>query len=237
MYFNQGYIDFFEQLHKNNSRQWFKENRKWYELTVREPFKELLDNLLPEIKKLDEGIHMNSSEALFRINRDLRYFPGKKPYKTHMAAGFTRGGRKSQYAGYFLQIGLHHIVIGGGLPFLEKESLKKIRIEIAYKSDTFKRIISDSKFKSLYGFIHGESEKEIPTSFSDFHEEYPVIANKQFYYGTLYKTNQWLFNNELPKMIIDHFRAGVEFNNFMIKAISNFVDLPQTAMKRKVLKF
>ncbi|MCK5206444.1 MAG: DUF2461 family protein, partial [Cyclobacteriaceae bacterium] len=47
MHFNQGYIDFFRQLNANNSRQWFNENRKWYELAVREPFKDLIDELLP----------------------------------------------------------------------------------------------------------------------------------------------------------------------------------------------
>ncbi|MCK5469188.1 MAG: DUF2461 domain-containing protein, partial [Cyclobacteriaceae bacterium] len=148
MHFNQGYIDFFRQLNANNSRQWFNENRKWYELAVREPFKDLIDELLPEIKKLDEGIHMESKEALFRVNRDLRFSQDKPPYKTHMAAGFSRGGRKSQYAGFYLQIGLKHIIIGGGLPYIEKEVLRKIRIEIGYSNKEFQRIIEDSEFKS-----------------------------------------------------------------------------------------
>jgi len=237
MYFSQGYIDFFTQLNKNNSKNWFKENRKWYELAVREPFKVLIDDLLPEIKKLDEGIHMGSKEALFRINRDLRFSPNKKPYKTHMAAGFTQGGKKSQYAGFYLQIGMNHIVIGGGLPFIAKESLKKIRIEIAYNAEAFQRIIDNTEFKSLFGFIHGETEKEIPKNFVDIHEEHPMIANKQFYYGALYKTDQWLFRYELPELIIEHFKTGVDFNNFMIKAISKFADSLPKDSKRKILEF
>ena len=236
MYFNQGYIEFLEQLDIHNSKSWFKANRKWYELSVREPFKNLLEDLLPEIKKLDEGINMSSGDALFRINRDLRFSPGIKPYKTHMAAGFTRGGRKSQYAGFFLQIGLHHIMIGGGLPFIEKESLKKIRIEIAYRNDAFQKIINNENFQSIYGFIHGEAEHELPRSFVNFYEEYPKIANKQFYYGAIYKTKEWLFHPELPNMILDHFQAGVEFNNFMIKAISNNTHMPgQPVEKKKIL--
>ncbi len=70
---------------------------------------DLIDELLPEIKKLDEENHMESKDALFRVNRDLRYTPDKPPYKTHMAAGFSRGGRKSQYSGFYLQIGVKSI--------------------------------------------------------------------------------------------------------------------------------
>lgn len=236
-YFNQGYIDFFQKLNKNNSRKWFDENRKWYELVVREPFKELIDILLPEIKKLDEGIHLEAKDALFRVNRDLRFSQDKPPYKTHMAAGFSRGGRKSQYAGFYLQLGLKHIIIGGGLPFIEKESLKKIRIEIGYSTKTFRQIIEDPEFKSLFGFVLGENDRELPKNFIDIYEENPLIANKQFYYGSLYQIENWLFKEELPEHIMKHFHAGFNFNKFLIKAISNFTKPASPGIKREVLEF
>jgi uncharacterized protein (TIGR02453 family) len=237
MYFNQGYVDFFQQLHQNNSKRWFGENRKWYELAVREPFKELIDDLLPEIKKLDEGNQMDAKDAMFRINRDLRFSQDKPPYNTHMAAGFSKGGRKSQYAGFFLQIGLKHIFIGGGLPFIEKEVLRKIRIEIGYNNKVFQRIIEDPEFKSLFGFVHGEHVKELPKSFIDIHEESPIIANKQFYYGAFYKTENWLFKSDFPAHILRHYKAGVIFNNFLIKAISDFTLPSFPSTKRQVLEF
>lgn len=237
MYFSQGYLDFFHQLEKNNSKRWFRENRKWYELAVREPFKDLIDELLPEIKKLDEGNQMESKDALFRVNRDLRFSQDKPPYKTHMAAGFSRGGRKSQYAGFYLQIGSKHIIIGGGLPFIEKEVLRKIRIEIGYNKKAFQHLIEAPDFKSLFGFVLGENEKELPKTFLDIYEENPLIANKQFYYGALYKTEDWIFNKNLSAHILKHFQAGVNFNNFLIKAISNFTNIPNPTLKRKVVHF
>jgi len=237
MHFNQGFIDFFTQLEKNNNKRWFTENRKWYELIVREPFKNLIDELLPEVKKLDSDIHMETKDALFRINKDLRFSDDKEPYKTHMAAGFSRGGKKSHYAGFYLQVGLHHILIGGGLPFIEKDVLRKIRIEIGYNQQAFQEIIEDSEFQSFFGFVHGELEKSLPKSFIDVSEESPLIANKQFYYGALFDTKDLLFNKELPQIIIDHFRAGVVFNNFLIKAISNFSDQRYTVKSRKVYQY
>ena len=176
----------------------------------------------PEIKKLDKGIVMQSKDALFRVNRDLRFSQNKAPYKLHMAAGFSRGGKKSQYAGYYLQVGMKHIIIGGGLPFIEKEILRKIRIEIGYKNEDFLRILNDQNFKNYFGFVHGENDKEIPKSFANIYEEYPVIANKQFYYGAIYDTEDWLMNDSLPQFMLEHFKAGTLFNQFLIKAISNF---------------
>ena len=237
MHFNQGYIDFFNQLKNNNSKSWFNENRKWYELIVREPFKDLIDELLPEIKKLDPEIRMETKDALFRVNRDLRFSTDKEPYKIHMAAGFSRGGKKSQFAGFYLQIGLHHIVIGGGLPFIEKDVLRKIRIEIGYSQEAFQEIIDDEEFKRYFGFVHGEYEKSLPKSFLDVSEESPLIANKQFYYGAIFDTESLLFDDNLPEIIIDHFRAGVPFNNFLIKAISNFTQQKIPHRTRKVYQY
>lgn len=237
MNFNRGYIDFFNQLDQNNSKEWFSENKKWYELAVRAPFKDLISRILPEVKKIDEGIHMNAKESLFRVNRDLRFSENRLPYKTHMAAGFSRGGRKSQYAGYYLQIGKDHIIIGGGLPYVEKETLRKIRIEIGYNQQRFDEIINEPNFKSLYGFVHGENDKEPPKSFSGIIDDYPLIANKQFYYGAVYRTESWLFKEDLLQHIIQHFQVGASFNQFLIKAISDFTSPVFPDRKRKVLEF
>lgn len=237
MYINQGYIDFFRQLSENNNKRWFKENRKWYELAVREPFKLLADDLLPGIKKLDEGIHMQSKDALFRVNRDLRFSQSNAPYKLHMAAGFSRGGKKSQYAGYYFQVGMKHIIIGGGLPFIEKEMLRKIRIEIGYTNEDFHRILEDKNFKNYFGFVHGENDKEIPKSFANIYEENPVIANKQFYYGAIYKTEDWIMNDALPQFMLEHFKAGTLFNQFLIKAISNFNGFAVTQKSARPLTY
>ncbi len=223
MYFSKGYTDFFERLNDNNTRQWFDENRKWYELSVREPFKDMIEDLLPGIKNIDNEIIMESKDAMFRINRDLRFAQNMPPYKTHMAAGFSRGGRKSQFAGYYIQIGLNNIIIGGGLPFIEKEMLRKIRIEIGYNKREFQEIIDEPQFKSLFGFVLGENDNKLPKHFVDVYNENPLIANKQFYYGAMYNTESWIFRKDLGDHILKHFIAGTRFNQFLIKAISNFM--------------
>lgn len=237
IYFNQGYIDFFRQLHKNNTKEWFQKNKKWYELSVREPFKNLIEDLLVEVKGLDSHIYMEGKEALFRINNDLRFSKNRLPYKTHLAAGFSRGGRKSNYAGYFVQIGKDHILVGGGLPYLERESLRKIRIEIGYNSDKFLSLLQEPMFRACYGTLLGEKDQNLPQSFKLVINENPWIANKQFYYVAIYNHTDLIFRHDLVQEIMRHFRAGAHINNFLINSISNFSKPIVVRQHRKVMEF
>ena len=237
-YFNRGYIEFLQRLSENNNKSWFRENKKWYELAVREPFKKLLSDLLPGVKELDPEINMESKDALFRINRDTRFSRNQLPYKTYMSAGFSRGGKKSQYAGFYLQIGANHIVMGGGLPYIDKDVLRKIRIEIGFNLPAFKRILSVRNFTDLYGTLLGEVDQDLPKSFAHISKEFPLIAKKQLYYFAFYRTDELLFNETLPNIILKHFQAGSEMNMFLINAIGDFSKSPvHSSTGKAVLEF
>ena len=236
IYFNHGYIEFLEQLNLHNNRDWFRKNKKWYELAVREPFKELVADLLPEIQKIDPDIKMEPKDALFRINRDMRFSKYQHPYKAHMAAGFTRSGRKSSLAGYYLQIGRKLTAIGGGLPYLDREILRKIRIEIGYNPEKFYSVLSEPEFQYLYGGVLGENDTELAKSFKEIANTLPIISKKQFYYTAFYKTEDVILKNDFVEFIIKHFMAGYPLNNFLINAVSNFTKPIPKRSPRKVLE-
>jgi len=219
VYFNKGYIDFFRDLSNNNTQEWFDANRKRYEESVREPFKSFVESLLPNVRLIDPEIRMEVKDALFRINRDLRFHQDEPPYRTHMAAGFSKGGRKSQYAGYFIHFGADNMFIGGGVPFLEKESLKKIRIEIAFREFEFKKIAERKRFTELFGNILGENTGHIPKEFRDIYQKQPLIGNKQFYYGAMYPTAKHLFRKDLERFVLGHFSEGQLLNQFLKTAL------------------
>jgi uncharacterized protein (TIGR02453 family) len=218
-YFERGYIDFLQDLKKNNTQRWFDANRKRYEESVREPFKAFVEILLPKISVLDPEIRMEAKDAIFRINRDQRFHQDDAPYRIHMAAGFSKGGRKSQFAGYFIHFGIKNLFIGGGVPFLEKESLKKIRIEIAFRAYDFKKVTQSEPFANLYGNILGENTGHIPKEFSDMYLKEPLIGNKQFYYGAMYSVQDHLFRGDLDQFVYKHFAAGKPVNEFLKSAL------------------
>ena len=45
-FFTQELLDFFIELAPNNNKDWFDENRKRYEKSVKEPFKDFVNHLI-----------------------------------------------------------------------------------------------------------------------------------------------------------------------------------------------
>ena len=64
-------LQFLNQLAKNNNREWFAENKEWYQ-RCREKMFFLVDLLINEIRKFDVQIPVTDpAENVFRIYRDV----------------------------------------------------------------------------------------------------------------------------------------------------------------------
>src|SRR6056300_1464554 len=89
------YFDFFAELEKNNNKEWFDKNRKRYAKHVKEPFKKLVSDLITEVSFIDSDIAtLEPKNAIFRINRDIRFSNDKTPYKTFNGAVIAPKGKK-----------------------------------------------------------------------------------------------------------------------------------------------
>ena len=96
IYFTKDFIGFFSDLENNNNRDWFHENKKRYETSVKGPFESLVSALISELSKVYPEMTITPKDAIFRINRDIRFSKDKSPYKTHMAALISPGGKKDK---------------------------------------------------------------------------------------------------------------------------------------------
>lgn len=218
-FFTPAFFKFFQQLEKNNHKEWFDANRKTYETEVKEPFKKFVAHILNELAKDQPDILKDPSKSIFRINRDIRFSKDKSPYKNHVGAVFSRSGTKDNRPGYYLHMGAKEILIGGGMYELDKEQLEKVRQEIYYNNDAFKKIINEKNFKTYYGTVKGEQNKVLTPEYKDYAKEQPLIANKQFYFmGTL--TKEDVLSKDFDKIVLKHFKAAAKFNEFMMHAIS-----------------
>ena len=130
-YFNPAFFKFFDQLTKNNNKEWFDANRSIYEEEVKKPFRKLVEDLTEKLAKDLPEINREVSKSIFRINRDIRFSLDKSPYKNHLGAVFSRTGTKDlDYPGYYMHFGADEIMVGGGKYQVDKEQLAKIRQEI-----------------------------------------------------------------------------------------------------------
>lgn len=143
-------VQFLKQLAKNNTKEWFDANRKKYE-SAKTDFASFIQKVLDDFSKTDTGLSsLMAKDCMFRINRDIRFSKDKSPYKTNFGAYLNAAGKKSMTAGYYLHIQPGESFVGGGFYQPDAEALKKLRQEIDYSFDEFKKIINNKKFKSVY---------------------------------------------------------------------------------------
>lgn len=65
----------------NNSKEWFEEHRNEYRKYVYEPFAELVKELAPAMKEIDDGIITIPSKIISRVRRDTRFTKDKSLYR------------------------------------------------------------------------------------------------------------------------------------------------------------
>ncbi len=169
-------LRFLKDLAKNNNKEWFDANRKRYE-TARQDFTALADEIIKGFCKKDKDFEqLEGRKCLFRINRDIRFSKDKSPYKTNFGASFERGGRISPWAGYYLHIEPgNKSFIAGGVWQPEAARVKKIRQEIDYNWDTFREIISNRKFKTLFGDLEKTKETSLSREPKGYAKDNPAI--------------------------------------------------------------
>mgnify|MGYP003735318431 FL=1 len=143
-------VKFLKDLAKNNNRPWFEEHRNQYE-TAKADFLLFISSIIKEIGTFDKPIaELEAKNCIFRINRDVRFSKNKSPYKNNMAGYFNKAGKNGIGAGYYLHIQPGKSFAAGGIWVPETAVLGKIRQEIDYNFDEWKKILSTAVLKNTF---------------------------------------------------------------------------------------
>jgi uncharacterized protein (TIGR02453 family) len=218
-YFNESFNTFFKGLAAHNERDWFHANKKTYEKEVKEPFYALVVRLIERIDKEGPGLDLELKQAVFRINRDIRFSKDKNPYKLHVGAALGPGGRKGVHRpGHYLHLGVEEAWIGGGIYMSDKDDLMKIRKHLIKNYDEAESILNEPEFKKLFGELKGDKNKILPKEIKEQVEGKPLVFNKQFYYMANYDGAKTAVRKDLEEFIMKHFKVGLKWNAFLAKA-------------------
>lgn len=161
-------LKFLKDLKKNNNKPWFDAHRKQYE-AARNDFETFIQSVLDKHCKNDSDLkELTARKCMFRINRDIRFSKDKSPYKTNFGASMDKGGKKSGLAGYYFHLEPGKSFLGGGIWMPQSDALKKVRQEIDYCFDEFRKIVSAKKFKTVYKELYtgeGVQLSKVPQGF------------------------------------------------------------------------
>lgn len=219
-YFSPEFHKFFTELAANNNRDWFTANRKRYEEYVKQPIHRFIGDLIGALAKEDKSIQITPSEAIFRINRDIRFSKDKTPYKLYASAAVNAGGKKNTTnAGIYLELGPEKFAMAGGVYQPDKEVLMMLRDKIAENPGKFMEAYTDRTFKKYWGEIRGEKNKVLAPEHREAAAITPFMFNKQFYYWTELDP-EIIIGDKLLKTVIDHYNASASMRVFFDSALN-----------------
>lgn len=214
----QKIFDFLTELKQNNNREWFQVNKSKFESAKAEHLA-LVADILKRFETFEPIIsEIEPKNCVFRINRDVRFSSDKSPYKVNFGAYFNSGGKKSFGPGYYLHLEPGNSFVAGGIWMPETDALKKIRQEIDYNLEGFKKILLNPEFHNTFGGLHGEKLSRPP---KDYKEDNPAIEYLKFksYEMSYIVSDNECFSQNFPEKIIKSYKILQPYNNFLSAAL------------------
>jgi len=177
---NPEIMTFLSSLEKNNNREWFDANKSLY-TKAKASFDSFVEELIRIAKSIDPGIgYLEPKNCTFRIYRDVRFSKEKSPFKTNFGAYISKGGKNSEYAGYYFHLEPSESFIAGGKYMPQGPELKAIREAIFDEPAKFRDILEKPSFKKHFSGIMGEKLKTAPQGYPKDHPDIDLVNYKSY---------------------------------------------------------
>ena len=219
--FPSDFFKFFNELKKNNDREWFNENKLRYLASVVQPMGEFIVAIAPRLEQISPYYIANPKPhcgSMFRIYRDTRFSKDKTPYKTHAACHFRhQAGRDAHAPGFYVHIETDGIHFGGGIWLPPAKQLGLIRDFIADNPSAWEKLRNSAAVRKAGG-IRGDSLKRPPRGYSPDARHIEDLKRKSFF--LMIEADQELilspaFVTETAKA----FRTAARLNHFVTDAL------------------
>lgn len=214
-------IAFLDALMRNNNRPWFNEHKNEY-LEAQKKFNVFAERIMEGVAKFDDTIQgLKLTDCTYKIHRDIRFSPNKMPFKTHMGVFVCTRGKKSNLAGYYLQVEPKEAeYLGGNMLYTgmyhpETQMLKSIRDEVLFDGKKFTDAIAAAHHFNL---LTETNLKRVPNGYPKDHP-----------YAELLKQRDWalsqpipediLFSDHLVEWALEEFRTSREINQLLNRCI------------------
>lgn len=169
--FSPDTLKFLRALKKNNTRDWFNENKAWYEAAWKAPANAFIEAMCFRLQAETDTEH---GAKLFRIHRDIRFSKDKTPYNSHLHILFRREGSK---AGLFFGLQTDRLVLGAGMMGFDKVQLNAYRDAVAGPAgETF-----EAEIEALLkqgGRMNAPDLARVPKPFEKEHERGELLRRK-----------------------------------------------------------
>lgn len=159
-------INFWRQLAANNNKPWFDEHKGEY-LEAKAHLEVLAADFIAGVAQFDERCRgLQVKDCTYRIYRNVRFSPDKRPYKDWCGIYVCPKGKKSGMAGYYIHIepAADRYFLCSGLYNPTKEVLQSVREQIMLDPDGWLASLSGCR-----DFAHSWSNalKRMPAGYDE----------------------------------------------------------------------
>ena len=206
---NPSIFKFLTDLKNNNTREWFAENKTYYQ-KEEEQINDFFIAINEELSTIDNIGEMK----VYRIYRDIRFSKDKTPYKTYRSCSFKRATEDLR-GSYHLEITPAGSFLSAGFWQPNKEDLFRIRKEFEIDSSDIRNILSDKEFATIFGcFYDRDSLKLAPKGFDKNHPNIDLIKKKDFIVLRRF-TDKEVKSKNFHATVINSFKTVRPFFNYM----------------------
>jgi uncharacterized protein (TIGR02453 family) len=167
-HFSNETMKFLRGLARHNDREWFEARRAVYEEAVRAPMLAVVEAINAEMLAFAPEHVRPANKTVMRIYRDIRFSKNKQPYKTHLAAWWSRRGmEKTSGGGFYLQVGPQGVMLAAAVYMPEREQLLRLREWMSGNHAAYRKLLKSVAGKGLgLEAIDGEPLTRMPKGFA-----------------------------------------------------------------------
>lgn len=227
-YYIKPLYEFLDELGRRQDREWFKANRSRYD-ELRALWMADIDRLIDLVEPWWPQVKgQTAKSSTYRIYRDTRFSPDKRPFKNYFSATVSPRSRSSANAhlpGYYLQMGpaggdwAVDNGLFGGIWQPDSATLKKLRKAIVDNIEEFEEIINNPAMTAIYPDWCGSRLKTVPQGYDRDHPQAHLLRLKD--YGRFAPRGIEYFNDPAwPEKVADDFRPLKPLLDFLEYSIN-----------------
>jgi uncharacterized protein (TIGR02453 family) len=222
--FSKDLVQFFKNLKKNNTKQWFDEHRNEYEENVLFPSREFVVTMGERLRKIAPAVNAipKVNQSLFRINRDTRFSNDKSPYKTCMGIWFWEGHRKRmECSGFYFHHEADRLLIGAGIHTFPKPLLDIYREAVVDKKlgRELRKAVERVRDKGYP--VGGKHYKRIPRDYDEAHPNAEFLLHNGLHAVLDEKIPKQFYSEAIIDYAFSHYKQMAPIHNWLKKALEN----------------
>lgn len=161
--FTDDTIQFFLDLKFHNNAEFFHGQHDRYVETVQRVFYDFIDDLAPDMLKIDPGMEVRPHKCLSRIHRDTRFTRDKSPYRDHLWLLFRRAAEpREKSLFYYFELGPDRLGWGMGFWDENREALDCFRKRMLANPDGTLALLDDLGMDRRKLMLDGTAHKKMP---------------------------------------------------------------------------